>query len=134
MLYDRRVHGKMYQVGDMVLLHSCVIPRGKSKKLHNPCTGPFRVEEILDESVYKIRNPIGGKPKIIHFDRLKPFPSSTDVLDIRQTDENTPTIVSTTPCIEAPASYRLRDETAGQFWRCNQCMVRLKTRTRNYLQ
>ena len=25
MLYNRKVHEKMYQVGDMVLLHSCVI-------------------------------------------------------------------------------------------------------------
>ena len=71
MLYDRRVHGKMYQVGDMVLLHSFMIPH--AGKLHNPWTGPFRVEEILGESVYKIRNPQGDKPKIIHFDRLRHF-------------------------------------------------------------
>ena len=29
--------------------------------------------------------------KIIHFDRLKPFPSSTDISDVKQTDENTRT-------------------------------------------
>ena len=80
----------MYQVGDMVLLHSFMIPQGKSRKLHNPWTGPFRVEEILGKSVYKIRNPQGDKPKIIHFDRLEPFSSSTDVHDVRLTDENTP--------------------------------------------
>ena len=95
MLYDRRVHGKMYTVssrgyGSTARMRSCVIPRGKSRKLHNPWSGPFRVEEILGESVYKIRNPKSGKPKIIHFDRRKPFRSSTDVRDVRQTDENTP--------------------------------------------
>eukprot|EP00731_Ephydatia_muelleri_P028380 Em0020g24a len=89
MLYDRRVHGKTYQVGDMVLLHSCVIPRGKCRKLHNPWTGPFQVEDIIGESVYKIRSPKGGKPKIIHFDRLKPFLSSAEVNDVGQNREST---------------------------------------------
>ena len=89
MLYDRRVHGKTYQVGDMVLLHSCVIPRGKCRKLHNPWTGPFQVEDIIGESVYKIRSPKGGKPKIIHFDRLKPFLSSAEVNDVEQNREST---------------------------------------------
>ena len=88
MLYDKRVHGKMYQVGDMVLLHSCVIPRGKCRKLHNPWTGPFLVEDIISESVYKIRSPKGGKPKIIHFDRLKPFFSRTDISDEGQNTQN----------------------------------------------
>ena len=53
MLYDRRLHRKMYQITDMVQLHSCVIPQGKSRKSHNPWTGPFRVEEILGGCVYK---------------------------------------------------------------------------------
>ena len=42
---------------------------------------PFQVEDIIGESVYKIRSPKGGKPKIIHFDRLKPFLSSAEVND-----------------------------------------------------
>ena len=45
-------------------------------------------------------NPKGGKLKIINFDRLKPFPSSTDVRDVRQTDENTPTTYA--PLIPQP--------------------------------
>ena len=53
MLYDRRLHRKIYQITDMVLLYSCVIPQGKSRKSHNPWTGPFQVEEILGGCVYK---------------------------------------------------------------------------------
>ena len=34
--YDEKVHGKSYNVGDMVWLHSTVVPRGKSRKLHHP--------------------------------------------------------------------------------------------------
>ena len=71
----------------MVLLHSCVIPRGKCRKLHNPWTGSFRVEDVIGESVYTIQSPKGGKPKRIHFDRLKPFFSRTDVTDVGQNDE-----------------------------------------------
>ena len=90
MLYDRRVHRKMYQVGDMVLLHSCIIPRGKcigNCTIHGRARFAFRVEDVIGESVYKIRSPKGGKPKMIHFDRLKPFFSRTDVTDVGQNDE-----------------------------------------------
>ena len=39
--YDEKVHGKSYNVGDMVWLHSTVpVPRGKSRKLHHP-SGTF---------------------------------------------------------------------------------------------
>ena len=112
MLYDRRVHGKTFQIGDMVLLHSCVIPRGKCRKLHNPWTGPFRVEDIIDESVYKIRSPKGGKPKIIHFYRLKPFLSSTEVNDVGQNTQNRESAQLT---FEVPIRYQFRSGTAGEF-------------------
>ena len=112
MLYDRRVHGKTYQVGDMVLLHSCVIPRGKCRKLHNPWTGPFQVEDIIGESVYKIRSPKGGKPKIIHFDRLKPFLSSAEVNDVEQNRESTQLPVAP---LKSPSGRRSGAELLDSF-------------------
>ena len=42
-MYDQKVHGKLYEVGDLVWLHSSVVPRGQSKKLHHPWTGPYQV-------------------------------------------------------------------------------------------
>ena len=33
-LYDRRVHGDEYQVGDLVWLHNPVIPKGAKRKLY----------------------------------------------------------------------------------------------------
>ena len=33
-LYDRRVHGDEYQMGDLVWLHNLVIPKGARRKLH----------------------------------------------------------------------------------------------------
>ena len=47
------------------------------------------MEDIIGESVYKIRSPKGGKPKIIHFDRLKSFLSSAEVNDVGQNREST---------------------------------------------
>ena len=37
--YDGWLHGKLYEVGDIVWLHSPAVQRGRSKKLHRPCTG-----------------------------------------------------------------------------------------------
>ena len=42
-LYDQKVHGKAFEVGDLVWLHSPAVPRGQSRKLHCPWVGPFEV-------------------------------------------------------------------------------------------
>ena len=42
-LYDRKVHGKPLEIGDLVWLHCPAVPRGHSKKLHRPWSGPHRV-------------------------------------------------------------------------------------------
>ena len=39
--YDSKCHGKPLQPGELVWLHSNAVPRGKSKKLHHPWTGPW---------------------------------------------------------------------------------------------
>ena len=37
-LYDQKRDGDPYKVGDLVWLHSPVVPRGSSRKLHHPWT------------------------------------------------------------------------------------------------
>ena len=76
-LYDRRVHGDEYQVGDLVWLHNPVIPKGAKRKLHCPWTGPFKVVKKLSTVVYRIQETRPNKRKclVVHFDRLKPCPS-----------------------------------------------------------
>ena len=72
-LYDQRVHGELYQVGDHVWLHTTVLARGNTKKFHHPWTGPYHVVKRLSNSTYRIqlpRNPL--KRLVVHFDRLKP--------------------------------------------------------------
>ena len=55
-LYDKRAHGKPYKIGDYVCLHSPVVPRGGSRKLHRPLTGPFKVITKLSDGTYRIQN------------------------------------------------------------------------------
>ena len=76
-LYDRRVHGSQHQVGDHVWLHTTVLARGNTKKLHHPWTGPYQVVKRLTDSTYRIQslsNP--RKHAVVHFDRLKPCPTA----------------------------------------------------------
>ncbi|KAL5463629.1 hypothetical protein EMCRGX_G032544 [Ephydatia muelleri] len=67
-VYDRGVRGSPYGVGDLVLLHSPAVPRGKSWKLHKPWQGPYRVVKAISPSVYRIVDCA------CHFNRLKPAP------------------------------------------------------------
>ena len=42
-IYDEKIHGKPFDLGDNVWLHSPAIPRGQSKKLYRPWKGPFKI-------------------------------------------------------------------------------------------
>ena len=72
--YDTRTQGRPFQVGDMVWLHNPAVPRGRSKKLHRPWTGPYRVAARLAKAVYRLRHP-RCRP-IVRFNRLKPCPEN----------------------------------------------------------
>ena len=41
--YDKKIHGQPFKQGDLVWLHSPVVPRGRAKKLHRSWSGPFKV-------------------------------------------------------------------------------------------
>ena len=73
--YDRRVHGKPFEVEDRVWLHSPVVPRGQSKKLHHPWIGPWHIIKRLSDAVYRIRSLKNCRKRlVVHFDRLKLCP------------------------------------------------------------
>ena len=74
-LYDQTAHSKLYKRGEMVWLHTPVIPKGQLKKLRHPWTGPFRVVNMLSEAVYRIQNVHSPRQQlVVHFDRLKLCP------------------------------------------------------------
>ena len=73
LLYDKKVHGESYKVDDLVWLLNPVTPKGKSRKLHCPWSGPFRVVKKLSSVVYRIQDARSQrKCQVVHFDRLKP--------------------------------------------------------------
>ena len=70
--FDSKVHGKSYETGDFVWLCNPAIPRGASRKLHSPWSGPYRVIKRISDIVYRIQDTRGRKKKqVVHFDRLK---------------------------------------------------------------
>ena len=74
-VYDCHVKGDSYHVNDMVFLHWPVIPRGLSRKFHNPWQGPYRVVKVIGPTVYRIAdctNP--RKKKVVDFNLLKRAP------------------------------------------------------------
>ena len=51
--YNQKVHGKPYSVKDLVWLYSPVVAKGKSKKLHHPWLGQYRIINKLYDITYR---------------------------------------------------------------------------------
>ena len=72
-LYDWKGHGDPYKVGDLVWLHSPVVPRGSSRKLHHPWIGPYKIVKQLSDITYRIQSFRGRRRRLVaHFNCLKP--------------------------------------------------------------
>ena len=72
--YNKKVHGHHYQVGDYVWVLFPQPPRGKSRKLYRPWSGPFRVVKKLSDVNYRVQECNNRRRRmVIHFNRLKPY-------------------------------------------------------------
>jgi hypothetical protein len=89
-LYNKKIHGKPYAIGDLVWLHNPAVPPGESRKLYHPWTGPFRVQEKMSDADYRIKEVYSKKPaQVVHFNRLKLCPPGTRLLQSQLQDEDT---------------------------------------------
>ena len=80
--YGKRVHSNPFKEGDFVRLFSPAVPRGHSKKLHHPWSGPHRILAKLSNGDYRIKKVTGRKTiRVVHFDRLKPCHPATRMDD-----------------------------------------------------
>ena len=76
------------------ILNVFKILRGRSRKLHCPWTGPFKIIKKLSSVVYRIQDKRPGSRKrvVVHFDRLKPCPADIRmkpvVEDLHNSDAN----------------------------------------------
>ena len=72
--YDQKAHGTPLQPGQLVYLHSSVIPVGRPAKLHKAWEGPFVVNEICSDTTCRISrcDAPTSDTLVVHFNRLRP--------------------------------------------------------------
>ena len=71
-LYDHKVHGKPFEPECLVWLHSPVVPRGRSRKLHHPWTGPWCVLKRISDATYRFQDQKTKRKRlVVHFNCLK---------------------------------------------------------------
>ncbi|KAJ8974766.1 hypothetical protein NQ317_008205 [Molorchus minor] len=76
--YDIGAQNDGYQSGDLVWLYNPQRRRGLSPKLQTLWEGPCEVLACINDVVYRIKKSSGGKPRVVHFNRLTPFSGSND--------------------------------------------------------
>ena len=83
-VYDRKVSGPVYKVGDYVLLHRPKPPPGVPPKTHLPWQGPYLIVFQRSPTVFAIRDPAHPQRDVltVHYNQLKPYalPSSSSYL------------------------------------------------------
>ena len=98
-LYNQKVHGSPYIVGDHVWVLFPQTPRGKSKKLYRPWNGPFVVVKKLSDVTYRMQEVKNRRRRlVVQFNRLKPYkgkgancqPSQREVSPDRQMQSKEP--------------------------------------------
>lgn len=90
-LYDQRIHGNPYVTGDWVWVLNPKVPKNSSKKLFHPWQGPYKIVKKISECVYRIQGLNGRRRRqVVHFNRLKPCPKETRLLEPANSGDNTP--------------------------------------------
>lgn len=58
-------------------LHTTVVRKGCSRRLHRPWSGHFRVLKRISDSVYRLQNFLSRRHRpVVHFNRLKRCPDN----------------------------------------------------------
>ena len=86
-LYDIKLKGKPYNVGDKVWLYVYTRKIGLTPKLQSHWKGPFQVVKRISDAVYRIKHLQTGQRKIVHFDKLKPCYVRNSVQDRTLADD-----------------------------------------------
>ena len=71
--YDKRANGNSFKEGDPVWLYNGDKMKGVQYKLSCKWEGPFEITKKIDDVIYRIQKNAKSKPKVVHFDRLKPY-------------------------------------------------------------
>jgi hypothetical protein len=71
--YDKKVALHTYQPGEAIWYLSESCKPGECKKLQPAYNGPYVVREKMNDLNYRIQTDSGGKSKIVHHNKLKPY-------------------------------------------------------------
>ena len=103
--YDKKVHDKLYIVGDLVRLFSSVVPSGQPRKLYHPWSGPYRVIAKLSETDYRVKKITGRKTiRIVHFNWFKRCDPATRFENLPPHSSSTPNIPVHLQAIPSPCT------------------------------
>jgi len=100
-LYDSAVKPQSYEISEKVLVYNPKKHRGKFAKWEVQWTGPFVVENKLNQANYVVKKG-RGKPVVIHIDRLRKLPTGVDT-------DNTGCPTSDSTATSPPAKRRKAD-------------------------
>ncbi|VEN59224.1 unnamed protein product [Callosobruchus maculatus] len=84
MTYDVGSNETAYQPGDLVWLYNPQERRGLSPKLQSSWEGPYEVVMKINDVIYRIKKANGGKPRVVHFNRLAPFAGDNAEAQVRE--------------------------------------------------
>ena len=88
-LYDKKIHGNPFVAGDWVWVLNPKVPKNSTKKLFHPWQGPYKVVKQISEGVYRIQALNGTRRRqVVHFNRLKPCPKNTRLLQHTDTEDS----------------------------------------------
>jgi hypothetical protein len=76
--YDYKINLKPYSVGDAVWLHDPKRKVGISPKLQCSWDGPDVITHCISDLVYRIQKTESAKPRVVHYNRLKPYHGGYD--------------------------------------------------------
>jgi len=85
--YDKGTAAPSFHVGDLVYLRVPVRSKGIGRKFKDRYTGPWRLEERLSPSTWRLRKVYGRKTCVSHCDRLKLARGPDDILSAHARDE-----------------------------------------------
>ena len=76
--YDKSAAATQLQVGEQVWLYTTAVKKGRTAKFSRPWSGPWKVEEVLNEVTNRIAR-VGylsageRRRQVVHHNRLKPY-------------------------------------------------------------
>jgi len=78
-VYDRKVVGGRFKVGDKVLVYTPHGKRGQCRKLMGMYQGPFKISKVVNDVTYQVKGMGRRRAVTQHFNNLLPAPLDSEL-------------------------------------------------------